>query len=77
MRGTVLAALAVVLLSAQARAQKFSAEDLARRAVERRAVEAGAISLRRRGRPSQARNVIVATRYPQGHEVCGSVVNGA
>jgi hypothetical protein len=40
MSRTVVAALAVICAIASARAQDFSAEDLARRAIERRAVEA-------------------------------------
>src|SRR5436190_24388626 len=40
MKRTMLAALAVIGAVASAYAQSFSAEDLARRAIERRAVEA-------------------------------------
>jgi hypothetical protein len=40
MSRTVVAALALICAIASARAQGFSAEDLARRAIERRAVEA-------------------------------------
>ena len=40
MSRTVIAALALICATASARAQDFSAEDLARRAIERRAVEA-------------------------------------
>jgi hypothetical protein len=39
-RRTALAALTVICLAAPAVAQNFSAEDLARRTIERRAVEA-------------------------------------
>jgi hypothetical protein len=37
---TVIAALALICAIASARAQDFSAEDLARRTIERRAIEA-------------------------------------
>jgi hypothetical protein len=40
MKRTVLVALAFVCAAASAQAQNFSAEDLARRTIERRAVEA-------------------------------------
>jgi hypothetical protein len=40
MSRTVIAALALICAIASARAQDFSAEDLARRTIERRAIEA-------------------------------------
>jgi len=41
MKKTVVAILAVICLAAQANAQNLSAEDLARRAIERFAAERG------------------------------------